>query len=136
MKEPYLIFPFFPSQSIKHTALISRDHVLDVDEGIFSTSLFQQFQSLWNQVTQIMPLSLIVLHLVPNVCVVIPEYIEDRKNLSVIRNQRLPNHLSTQHQFLNYLQHRRYNIWIPGVQSSCITTKITLNWNDQLRNNW
>jgi hypothetical protein len=36
----------FVNHSVKDTAFIGWDHVLDVNEGVFSTSLFQKFQSL------------------------------------------------------------------------------------------
>ena len=64
-------------QSVENTALVSGNHVLNVDEGILSTCLFQKFQSLWNQVSQIHSFSLVVLHLVTDVRIVIPENVEN-----------------------------------------------------------
>ena len=106
----------FVNHSVEDTAFIGRYHVLDVNEGVFSTGLFQKFQSLRNQVSQIYPLPLVVLHLVPNVCVVIPENIENWQYLSVIGYQCLSNHLSTQNQLLNNFQHRRYDFNVTSVQ--------------------
>lgn len=91
------------NQSVKHAAFIRGNHVLNVNKSVLSASLFQQLKGLRNQVSQVGPLSLVVLHLVTDVCVVIPENVENWKNLPVIWHQRLSNHFPTQYQLLNDL---------------------------------
>jgi hypothetical protein len=89
----------------------------------------QNFQSLLNQFRQILILSLGVVNLVPDVQSLVFKHVKNRKNLSVVRNQSLTNHLSGQYQLLNLFQCRANDLRILGRKS-------LLNWNDQLRQNW
>ena len=91
--------------SVQHTTLIGGDHVFDVNESIFSSSLFQQLQSLHDKVSQVESLALVVFDLVPCVFIAVPKDIEDGQNLSIIGHQCFPNHISTEHQFLDYFKH-------------------------------
>ena len=50
--------------SVQHAALISRDHILDIDECILSTVLLEHFEGLLDQVTKVAALSLTVINLV------------------------------------------------------------------------
>lgn len=72
--------------SVEDAALVCRDHVFNVDEGVLPTSLLQQLKSLHNQVSQIQSLTLAVFDLVPNTRIVVSEDVEDRKDLTVIGN--------------------------------------------------
>ena len=50
--------------SVQHAALISRDHILDIDECILSTVLLEHFEGLLDQVTKVATFSLTVINLV------------------------------------------------------------------------
>jgi len=73
--------------SIENTALISGYHVLDIDESIFTTMNFKQFQSLLDQISQVLSLSLTVINLVSQVLILDLEQIEHWKYLSVVWHQ-------------------------------------------------
>mmetsp|Transcript_34988 Transcript_34988/g.79781 ORF Transcript_34988/g.79781 Transcript_34988/m.79781 type:complete len:254 (-) Transcript_34988:376-1137(-) len=111
---------------VEHAALVGRDHIFDVDEGILSTVQLQELQGLLNQVADVHPLALIVHNGIADVHVFVLEDVEHRQNLSVVRDQSFANHLTTQHQLLQHLQNDRDNGWIAGVECG-------LDWNDQLR---
>ena len=49
----------------KHAALVSRDHILDVDIRVFSSMLLQNLQGFLDQITQILVLALSVVNFVP-----------------------------------------------------------------------
>ena len=44
--------------SVEHAALVSRNHILDVDERVFSAVGLEHFKCLLNQVTEVGSLSL------------------------------------------------------------------------------
>ena len=50
---------------VEHVALVGGDHVLDVDESVLSPVQFESLQCLLNEVSQIFPLLLTVVYLVP-----------------------------------------------------------------------
>jgi hypothetical protein len=80
--------------SVKDATLVSWNHVLNVDKGVLSSSLLQQLKGLSYEVTKVQSLSLAVLDLVANTCVVISKDVEDGKYLSVVGDKGLANHLS------------------------------------------
>lgn len=88
--------------SVEDTALISGDHVLDIDEGVFSTCLLEELQSFADQIAEVQSLALTVLHFVATVDVTISEDVEDGQYLSIVGHQCLANHLSAQDEFLDY----------------------------------
>ena len=55
--------------SVEDTTLISWDHVLDIDESIFSSLSFESLKGSLDKVTQILSLSLRVVNLVAQVLV-------------------------------------------------------------------
>ena len=55
--------------SVEDTTLISWDHVLDIDESIFSSVSFESLEGSLDKVTQILSLSLRVVNLVAQVLV-------------------------------------------------------------------
>ena len=55
--------------SVKHAALIGRNHVLDIDECIFSSVLLEYFKSGLDQITKVAALSLTVVNFVSQVVV-------------------------------------------------------------------
>jgi hypothetical protein len=63
--------------SVKDTTLVSWNHVLNVDKGVLSSRLLQQLKGLSDEVTKVQSLSLAVLNLVTNACVVISKDVED-----------------------------------------------------------
>ena len=83
--------------SIEDTALVSGNHVLDVNEGIFASGLLKELQGLHDQVAQVESLPLVVFYFVACVLVAVPEDIEDRQDLPVIRHQCFSDHVSAQH---------------------------------------
>jgi hypothetical protein len=55
--------------SVKYTALISGDHILNIDESILSTVDLEHFKGLLDEVTQVKALSLAVVDLVAQVLI-------------------------------------------------------------------
>ena len=50
--------------SVQHAALITRDHILDIDECILTSVLLEHFEGCLDQVTKVATLSLTVVNLV------------------------------------------------------------------------
>lgn len=63
-------------------------------EKYLASGLLKQFQSLTDQIAQIASLSLVVLNLIADVGIVVPENVEDGQNLTVVGHQSLANHVS------------------------------------------
>mmetsp|Transcript_122732 Transcript_122732/g.382099 ORF Transcript_122732/g.382099 Transcript_122732/m.382099 type:complete len:275 (-) Transcript_122732:208-1032(-) len=97
-------------------ALVNRDHVLDVDESILTSVRLEHFQSLLDEVTEVLALSLGVVHLVTEVLVLRLEYVENWEDLPVVGHQCLANHLATEHESLQDFQHRCHDLRISCVQ--------------------
>lgn len=70
--------------SVKHATFINGYHVLNVDEGVFTSMHFEQFQSLLDQVAQVVSLPLGVINLVSEVFVLGLVKIQHRQDLSVV----------------------------------------------------
>mmetsp|Transcript_136744 Transcript_136744/g.381121 ORF Transcript_136744/g.381121 Transcript_136744/m.381121 type:complete len:382 (+) Transcript_136744:54-1199(+) len=102
-----------PSRDV---ALIDRDHVLDVDERILAAVDFEDFQRLLDEVAQVQPLALGVVHLVANIQVLRLEYVQHGKDLPVVGHQRLTNHIPAEHKRLHGLQDSPHDLWISCVQ--------------------
>ena len=71
-------------QSIEHTALISGNHILDIDEGIFTSGLFKEFKGFHNQISQIESFPLVVLDFISDVLVIVAEDVENWQYLAII----------------------------------------------------
>lgn len=56
-----------PRILVEHARLVSRNHVFDVDEGIFTPVAFQDFQRLLDHVSGVLPLLLAVIDSIPTV---------------------------------------------------------------------
>merc|ERR1712018_619394 len=84
----------------EHTGFVGGNHVLDVDEGIWSASFFQYFQSFLDQITHILVEPLMVVNGITNIQILVLENVENRKELSVIRHQSLSNKVSRSRQLL------------------------------------
>lgn len=52
------------SSSVEDTALVSGNHILDIDEGILTSMDFKKFKCLLNQISKVVALSLAVINLV------------------------------------------------------------------------
>merc|ERR1711957_506366 len=81
------------SWSTDHTRLACGNHVLDVDEGVLATMRLKDLEGLIDELTQVLSLALCIVDGLANVQIVVLEDVEYRQNLSVIRDQRLANHL-------------------------------------------
>lgn len=75
--EAFLESQLFPPL-IQQARLIGRDHVLDVDEGVFSSGALEGLQRLLDQVTDVLPLLLAVVDAVPGVYWVMQTHKEAR----------------------------------------------------------
>ena len=72
-----------------HTAFVDRNHVFDIDEGIrFDRGvLLDQYESLCNQISDIVLLPLPVKYTVANIFVAAVVDVQDRKQLAKVRNE-------------------------------------------------
>ena len=71
-------------RSIQNATFISRNHVLNVDECIFSTVSLEYLQGLLDKIAQNQTFSLRILDLVANVCVVLLKQVHYWQNLAVV----------------------------------------------------
>jgi hypothetical protein len=78
-------------RSVKDAALVGRNHILDVDEGILTAVHFEHLKSLLNKVTQVGCLSLRVVNLVTDVSVADLEQVEDGEDLAIVGYEGLTN---------------------------------------------
>merc|ERR1719364_346744 len=109
--------------------LVRGNHVLDVDEGIFATMDFEDFQSFIDQVTKIQTLPLRVVNVVATVEAFVFEDVEDRKDLAIVRNKGFADHFACKDKRLEHFQCCCYDFSIPSVQCS-------LDGDDELRYHW
>ena len=77
--------------SVEDTALIGRNHILDVDKIVFSTVHLEHLEGLLDEVSQVGCLALAVVDLVTNVLVADLEEVQHRKDLSIVGNEGLTN---------------------------------------------
>jgi len=104
--------------SVEHAALISRHHILDVDEGVFATVLLKHFESSLDQVTKVHLLPLTVHDGVSDVLVVLLEQVEDGEDLTVVGDECLTDGLRAQDERLEDLEGDHDNLGVAGVESS------------------
>mmetsp|Transcript_46382 Transcript_46382/g.76921 ORF Transcript_46382/g.76921 Transcript_46382/m.76921 type:complete len:313 (+) Transcript_46382:155-1093(+) len=88
----------------------------------------EDLESLLNEITKVHSLSLIVFNPVTKIPVVILEDVEDRQDLTVVWYESFTNHLTTQYQCLQDLQHSRNEFRVSCVQRC-------LDGNNELRHN-
>mmetsp|Transcript_54004 Transcript_54004/g.96718 ORF Transcript_54004/g.96718 Transcript_54004/m.96718 type:complete len:232 (+) Transcript_54004:213-908(+) len=112
---------------VHQAALVSWNHVLNVDERILSSMQFKDLQSFVDELPLIQALALGVVYLVPQVEMLLLEDVEDRKDLPIVWHQGLSNHVGTENQSLKDLQHGAHQLRIASVESG-------LDRDDQLRN--
>ena len=78
-------------RSVQDAAFIHWYHVLNVDEGVFTTVCFEDFKGLLDQITQVALLSLRVVNLVSQVHVLRLVQIKYGQDLAVVRDEGLTN---------------------------------------------
>mmetsp|Transcript_24752 Transcript_24752/g.50664 ORF Transcript_24752/g.50664 Transcript_24752/m.50664 type:complete len:250 (+) Transcript_24752:153-902(+) len=89
----------------------------------------ENLQRLLDEVAQIHAFPLGVVDRVSDVQVLALENVEDRKDLTIVRHQRLPDHLATQNQGLDDLHRRGHELGVASVQGR-------FDGDDELRNHW
>lgn len=82
------------SGSVEDAALVGGDHILDVNEGILSSRLLEQFQGLSDEVAQVESFSLAVFDLIADAGVVVAEDVEDGQDLPIVGHQCFSDHLT------------------------------------------
>ena len=102
--------------SVEHTALISRHHVLDVDEGVFAAVLLKHFEGCLDQISEVHLLALGVYDGVADVLVVLLEQVEDGKDLTVVGHECLTDGLRAEDESLEDLERDHDNLRVASVQ--------------------
>ena len=77
------------ARSVKHAALVGGDHVLNVNECIISAVRLEEFESLDNQVTEVLTLALTVVDSITLVQVLGLEEVHDGENLTIVGHEGL-----------------------------------------------
>ena len=107
----------FATRSIEHTALISRHHILYVDECVLTAVLLEHLEGGLDEVAKVHLLPLAVHNGVADVLVALLEQVEDGQDLAVVRNQRLTNGLGAEDERLEDLEGDHDDLRVAGVQS-------------------
>lgn len=115
--------------SVEDATLISWDHVLDIDEGVFSSVSLESLESLLNKVTQVVSLSLSVVDFVSQVLVASLKEIHNWEDLSVVWHKSLSNSVRAHNKRLQDLEGDGNDFWVAGVQSG-------FDWDNELRDDW
>ena len=79
---------------------------------------FEHFESLLDQVPEVLSLSLAVVDLVAQVLVLDSEEVEDREDLSVVGHEGLADGVGAGDECLQDLQSDGDDFWVSGVQGS------------------
>ena len=103
--------------SVQHAALISWDHVLNVDECIFTSVDLEKFKRCLDEFTQVLSFSLAVVNLVSHVSVLCLHEVEDWQNLAVVWHQGFSNGVRAGNEGLQDLKSDCNNLNIACVQS-------------------
>ena len=102
--------------SVKNAALVGRDHILDVDESVFSSVDFEHFKSWLYEIAKISWLSLTVVDLVAEVLVLDLEKVKNGKDLSVVGYEGLSDGVRAGDQSLQNLECDWNNLGVTRVQ--------------------
>lgn len=128
--------------SSQNLGFVRWDHVSDIDEGVLSAVQLEQLESLFDQVADIQSLLLAIIDLITEVdcqkqkkivsrrkktlsphklnpTILCSEQVEDRKQLSVVRDESLSDHLSRDDQLLQDLERLADDLRIASIQCSC-----------------
>ena len=104
-------------RSVEYTALISRDHVLDVDESIVASVHLEELERLLDQIAEVLLLALGVIDAVTHVEVVRLEQVHDGKDLTVIRHESFTDGITALDEGLEHMERRADDLVITSVQS-------------------
>lgn len=89
----------------------------------------EQFKGLLDQITQIVSFPLAIVNLVSKVSVFSLEQIHDWQNLSIVWHESLSNSVRAGNKSLQDFKSDGNDLWVSRIKSS-------LDWNNQLWNNW
>lgn len=104
------------SRSVEDATFIGGDHVLDVDEGVFTTMLLEEFESGLDEVTQVLGFALGVVDLVSEVLVLGLEEVEDGEDLSVVGYKGFSNSVGAEDEVLENLKGHLDDLNVAGVK--------------------
>lgn len=104
------------SRSVEDATFICGHHVLDVDEGVFTTMLLEEFESGLDEVTQVLGLALSVVDLVAQVLVLGLEEVENGEDLSVVGYEGFSNSVGAEDEVLENLKGHLDDLKIAGVK--------------------
>ena len=85
------IYAALAGSSVEHAALVGGDHILDVNESVVTTVHLEHFESLLDEVTEVLLLALRVVDVVAHVQVLSLEEVHDGQNLTVVGHEGLAN---------------------------------------------
>ena len=108
--------------SVKDAALVGRDHVLDVNEGVVATVLLEKFQSGHDQVAEVGGLALLVVDLVTEVVVLCLEQVHDGQDLAVVGHEGLTDGVRAKYELLQDVEGSCNDLVVTSVQGSCQNT--------------
>ncbi len=87
-------------RSVKDAALISRNHILDVDESVLTSVNLKHLKSLLNKISQVGCFSLRIVNLVTEVSVTDLEQVENGEDLTIVGYKSLTNGVRARNQSL------------------------------------
>lgn len=90
--------------SVEYATFVGGDHILDVDEGIFSSVELEHLESLLNEITKVCCLSLAVVNLVSQVLVLDLEEVHHGEDLTVVGDKCLTDGVRASHKCLEDLK--------------------------------
>jgi hypothetical protein len=104
--------------SLAHAALVRRDHVLNVDEGIIAAVQLEHFEGLLDQVAQNEALPLPVVDAVAQVDAALLKEIHNGQQLPEVGHERLANRIAARDESLQNLQSDGHDLMITRVERS------------------
>ena len=105
------------ARSVKHAALVGGDHVLNVNECIISAVRLEEFESLDNQVTEVLTLALTVVDSITLVQVLGLEEVHDGENLTVVGHEGLADGVAAEDKLLQDVEGGGNDEGVTSVQS-------------------
>ena len=105
------------ARSVKHAALVGGDHVLNVNECIISAVRLEEFESLDNQVTEVLTLALTVVDSITLVQVLGLEEVHDGENLTVVWHEGLADGVAAEDKLLQDVEGGGNDGGVTSVQS-------------------
>ena len=102
--------------SVEHATLVGGNHILDVDECVFSTVNLKAFESALNKIAKVLAFSLTVVDLVTEVDVLCLHKVEDWKDLPVVWNQSLTNSVRADNKSLQNFKGDHNNLTVTSIE--------------------